>query len=164
MARGGSRPGAGRPPDTGSLREAARIEAGLTRALPKERRGEVPEWPLSRATQRELAVWAKIWTKPQAVIWEEQAMHDEVAVYVRTFVEAEQRNVPAARRTLLLQQQNSLMLTHASLLRAGYRISVLAPVPVPKHDEPAAEAEAAAAVRPSSRGRLRAVTDVGPGT
>ncbi len=158
MPRGGSRPGAGRPPDTGSLAEAIRLESGAIRTLPRERRGQAPAWPLSKATARELVVWRRLWKKPQAVVWEEQGSADEVAFYVRTYVEAEERDVAATRRTLLLQQQNSLMLTQASLLRAGYRISTSTPTSSPG-SAPAAPKRAAA---PSSRGRLRAVEDVGP--
>lgn len=160
MPRGGSRIGAGRPPEEGSLREAVRIEAGLIRTLPRERRGAAPKWPLSSPTPREREVWRELWRKPVAIVWEEQGSERQVGMYVRTSVEAEDRGATAALRSLLLRQENDLLLTHAALLRAGFRISSTAAA------APAATAgattEAKRKVLPTARGRLRAVEDVGP--
>lgn len=158
MGRGGARIGAGRPPSTTSLNEAVRLEAGAIRTLPKARPGAAPAWPLSKASAREMVVWRRLWKRPQAIVWDEQGSHDEVAMYVRTFVEAEQPDVAATRRTLLLQQMNSLMLTQASLLRAGYRISTNVAATSSASSAPSTKRRSV----PSSRGRLRAVEDVGP--
>lgn len=157
MPRGGSRSGAGRPPDTGSLAEAVRLESGAIRTLPRARSGAAPAWPLSKPSARERAVWSQLWKLPQAIVWEELRAERQVAFYVVTSVEAEERGAPAAKRTLLLQQENALLLSHASLLRAGFRISI--------NDRPTTSGSAAAPAKrtaaPSSRGRLRAVEDVG---
>lgn len=163
MPRGGARAGSGPAPDAGSLREAVRIESGLIRTLPRERKGGAPAWPLSKATPRELVVWRRLWKRPQAIVWEEQGSFDEVAMYVRSFVEAEERGIPAARRTLLLQQQNALLITHTALLAAGYRISTsAAPAAVASSSAMAPGTEAKRKVIPDPRRRLRAVEDVGP--
>jgi hypothetical protein len=160
MPRGGSRVGSGRTPEVGSLREAARLEGGLTRTLPRVRSGSAPAWPLSKPKPRELVVWRRQWKKPQAIVWEEQGLEDQVAFYVRTYVEGEDFGVAATRRTLLLQQENVLLLNPAALLKAGYRISTNAV------QSAAAKSATSAGPRrsavPSSRGRLRAVEDVGP--
>lgn len=121
MPRDGARIGAGRPPEEGSLREAVRIESGLIRTLPRARGGQAPAWPLSKATTREQQVWRSLWKKPQAIVWEEQGSERQVAMYVRT--SAETPGATAALRSLLLRQENDLLLTHAALLRAGFRIS-----------------------------------------
>jgi len=158
MPRGGSRPGAGRTPEPGSLAEAARLEGGLIKVLPRVRAGDTPTWPLARPSAREKTVWAELWKLPQARVWDEQFMHRQVAMYVRTSVEAEKVGVPAARRTLLLQQENVLLLNPAALLKAGYRIStddrVLAATGTEQAPPPPVGI-------PSARGRLRAVPNVG---
>ncbi len=158
MPRGGKRPGGGRAPDPGSLAEALRIEGGAIRTLPKTRSGVAPAWPLTKATAREMVVWRRLWKRPQAILWDEQGAADEVAMYVRTFCEAEEIGVTAARRTLLLQQQNALLITNTALISAGYRISVN---PTPSPTVAASTPAAAKRQVPSSRGRLRALPDVG---
>lgn len=159
MPRGGARTGAGRPPDPGSLAEAIRIESGAIRTLPRSRTGETPTWPLTRATNRERAVWKTMWTKPQAIVWEEQQSHRQVAMYVRTSVEAEEHGATASLRNLLLRQENDLLLSHNALLRAGFRISTN-PTAAPTIS--ASTPAAAKRQVPSARGRLRALPHVGP--
>lgn len=159
MPRGGARTGAGRPPDPGSLAETIRLESGAIRTLPKARTGAAPAWPLTRASARERTVWQQMWKRPQAIVWEEQMSHRQVAMHVRTSVEAEAFGATAALRGLLLRQENDLLLTHASLLKAGYRISVNpTPSPTVSAKTPAASKRQV----PSARGRLRALPDVGP--
>lgn len=158
MPRGGARAGSGPAPDPGSLAEALRIESGAIRTLPKERVGDVPSWPLSDASAREVVVWAEMWRRPQAIVWEEQSSHRQVAMHVRTSVEAEEPGATAAIRGLLLRQENDLLLSHAALLRAGFRISVN---PAPSAKAAASSRQAARRSVPSARGRLRAVEDVG---
>lgn len=159
MPRGGARTGAGRPPDPTSLAEALRIESGAIRTLPKVRPGAAPAWPLSKATARERTVWNQMWKRPQAIVWEEQMSHRQVAMHVRTSVEAEEPGATAALRGLLLRQENDLLLSHAALLRAGFRISVN---PVPTPTVSASTPAAAKRQVPSARGRLRALPNVGP--
>lgn len=158
MPRGGARTGAGRPPDPSSLAEALRIESGAIRTLPKERAGDVPPWPLSAASEREATVWAEMWRRPQAIVWEEQSSQRQVAMHVRTSVEAEEPGATAAIRGLLLRQENDLLLSHAALLRAGFRVSVN---PAPSAKITASSPQVARRLVPSARGRLRAVEDVG---
>ena len=159
MPRGGARTGAGRPPDPSSLAESLRIESGTIRTLPKQRSGSAPAWPLSKASARESTVWKQMWKRPQAIVWEEQGSERQVAMYVRTSVEAEVPGATAALRGLLLRQENDLLLSHAALLRAGFRISVN---PSPAQTVSSSKPQAARRAVPSARGRLRAVEDVGP--
>lgn len=159
MPKGGHRLGAGRPPDPSSLNEQIRLEKGAIRTLPKECTDPPPKWPLSRPTLREIAVWKVVWAKPQAIVWAEQSSEYQVAIYVRTLVEAEKRGATAAIRNLLLRQENDLMLTQASLLRAGMRISTN---PTTTTTVSASTPAVARRSVPSARGRLRAVEDVEP--
>jgi hypothetical protein len=113
---------------------------------------------LSKATTRETTVWRQMWKKPQAIVWEEQSSHRQVAMYVRTSVEAEEAGASASLRSLLLRQENALLLNHQALLSAGFRITTQqASAPTVSSSKPAAAGRQV----PSSRGRLRAVEDVG---
>lgn len=149
-------------PDPRSLREARREREGTVRTLPQKREGEVPKWPLSRATARELAVWREVWELPQAVVWEESRSFRQVGMYVRTSVEAEGRGTTAAVRSLLLRQESALLLAESALLKAGYRISARAAGPVPQGGASASPARPVVDLRdkwrqqiPDSRARLR---------
>lgn len=161
MPRGGARSGSGPAPDPNSLRTAVQLERGAIRTLPRVRTGGAPAFPLPKPTARERAVWVRLWKRPEAIVWAEEGRELEVGFYVRAFVEAEEPGAVAAKRNGVLQLQNSLLLTHDALAKAGYRISTGATASA------AATGTAGAAPRsavPSSRGRLRAVEDVGPGS
>lgn len=57
------------------------------RQLPSAgRAGDPPAWPLSEPTAEELKLWSKLWTLPQATMWEHVRCEDTVALYVRVFV------------------------------------------------------------------------------
>jgi hypothetical protein len=116
---GGARNRSGPPPDPGSLRSAGREWLTLPA---KGREGPAPEWPLTRATVRELALWAQLWRKPQAILWQENGQEIEVAMHVRHLVLSEGRKAPTAARSLLRQQMDSLLLTLPALRAAGVRV------------------------------------------
>lgn len=105
-----------------------------------------------------MVVWRQVWKRPQSVVWEEQGSHRQVAMYVRTSVEAEETGASASLRSLLLRQENALLLNHQALLSAGFRVSTQqAAAPAVSSSKPAAARRQVS----SSRGRLRAVEDVG---
>ena len=59
------------------------------RQLPYEGRiGEPPSWPLDTPSSMELTQWQKLWTLPQATVWEQMRCEDTVALYVRAYCEA----------------------------------------------------------------------------
>ena len=112
MPSGGARARTGRIPDPEALRRDRSSDAATWRHLPAAgRQGDVPTWPLARATRRELAVWAAEWRRPQAVVWEENGQQTEVAMFVRSLVTAEKSGATVAARTLVRQQMDSLGLT-----------------------------------------------------
>lgn len=159
MPRGGARAGSGPAKDPNSLRSMKLAEKGGLKLLPAEHSGIAPEWPLSYTSTRQQELWVVYWAKPQARIWSEQRMEHELAIHVQTMVEAEAPNAPAAIRSLLLQQMNSLLLTQPALLKAGYRVATSDDA----NDLRATgtSSRAPAVPRQSSRARLRAVPDVG---
>lgn len=137
MATGGYRAGAGRPLDPNALRrERPSDQAGWTN-LPERRKGKAPEFPLVDPLPRELKVWEDHWSLPQAVEWERQNLEYEVALFVRTFCEAEQPGAAANLRTLVKQQQEVLGLSLAGLHRMRWKVGGEIPTEAPKTSQPA---------------------------
>lgn len=121
---------AGRKPDP----QAA--DAGSWTVLPAAgREGDAPDWPLSKATARELKLWRDEWRRPQAVQWEANSQQIEVALYVRTLVAAERRTAPAAIRNLVKQQMEYLGISQPGMLRLRWLIGPAESVP-PMTDQP----------------------------
>lgn len=151
MARGGARNRSGPAPDPNSGRSERR-GFKLT-ALPSEGyRGEAPDFPLPGATDRELEVWASLWTTPQACAWSMQSWRwMNVADLVRLQVRGEAHDAPVNIATVVRQIRADLGLTPAGLKENGWAIAA---------DEVAAKASEkadAAPVRKSSRDRLSVV-------
>lgn len=152
MSSGGARLRSGPPADPNALRRD-RPSDGEWLVLPAEgRRGPLPEFPLPSASDRELDVWAGLWRKPQAVLWERNGQDLEVALHVRTFVEAEQPEAGAALRNLVRQQLSELLLSIPAMNAARIRFG-----DVLEGDQ----AEVVVLARPSARERLRALNDAG---
>lgn len=130
-------------------------ESGQWLILPAEgRNGPVPEWPLDGQTEREVTLWAQMWGKPQALLWERNGQEFEVATFVRRFAEAEQPGSPIASGTLVRQLMDSLLLTIPAMRTARVQIAA------------SPEQETAAAAEPkrkrsSSKARLTVVRDDG---
>lgn len=122
MPKGGARTNSGPPPDPNALRRDRKGDAGWT-TLPIRRDEPAPEWPLDGQTEREAALWEKLWAKPQATIWERNGSDVEVALHVRTLVEAEKPDATTAVRTLVQQQMNALLITDPALRSARYRVA-----------------------------------------
>ncbi len=98
--------------------------------------GETPDWPLDGASPRELVLWGRYWQMPQAVVWEWNRQFDEVALFVRVFVEAEAAGASVSARTLVKQLQDVLGLSLGGMLRYRWHIGVEPPAPIPPADRP----------------------------
>lgn len=123
MPSGGTRAGAGRPPDPNALRRDRKDDATWL-VLPSEPRTvPAPAWPLAVCTDRDREVWDSLWRKPIAAVWARDQQFEQVAMYVRTFVEAEAVDASPARRTLLRQLAGELLLTIPAMLSARVRIA-----------------------------------------
>lgn len=68
-------------------------------------------------------MWASLWAKPQAIVWAENGQDAEVALYVRRFVEAQERDTATNLSTLVRQMADSLALTIPGLRSARLRIT-----------------------------------------
>ncbi len=114
--------------------------------------GPPPDWPLTEASDRELALWTKLWAKPQATRWEVLGQDLEVALYVRRFVAAEKPGAAATTAVVVRQLGEALGLTIPGLLRNRWQIgsqqSAPAPVaPVPTGTDGGAQAGGSAKTR-----------------
>ncbi len=147
MAKGGHAR-SGPAPDPDALRRDR--DGGSWVTLPAEgRQGVVPEWPLSRSTKREREMWELEWRRPQAVMWERNGQELEVALYVRSFIEASERGATTNLRTTVLRQQEALGLSLPGLARNRWRIA---------SDSPAVAEESPRLAARSARERFKVVT------
>lgn len=126
MARGGARNRSGPAADPDSGRSDRR-GFKLT-ALPAEGyHGDIPEFPLPEASERELAVWESAWRTPQACAW---SMPSEawrvrtVALWVRTTVRCEDPDAPASLMAQLHRFADQIGMTTAGLAEMGWKVAV----------------------------------------
>lgn len=123
MAKGTST-NSGPAPDPNALRRDRKSDQAGWVDLPSEgRKGRTPAWPLSEASKREIELWRREWRRPQAVMWERNEQELEVALYIRSLVDAESPKATVASRTLVRQQQEALGLSLPGLHRNRWRIS-----------------------------------------
>lgn len=102
--------------------------------LPPRREGPVPEWPFDGMTERQKALWDRLWAMPQAVMWERNQQAIEVAIHVDTLIDVQYGvllagkdektylDSPAPHRALALRQMKELGLTSGDLMRLRWRI------------------------------------------
>ena len=135
MSRGGARNRSGPQPTEGS-RTSDRKGYVLTALPPTGFDGSAPDFSLPLASDRELAMWAQVWTTPQACAWSlEPWRHHVIAMYVRTFVLAENADEPnAALLGQIHRFGDQIGLTPAGLKENGWKIAEPAKV----DDQPAA--------------------------
>lgn len=149
MSSGGARGNAGRVADPAALRrDRAGDSATWTVLAPFD--GGAPEWPLAESEllgHREMAIWNRLWKKPQASEWLRLGLEDEVALYCRYLAEAELPGAKAAVRTLVKQHQELLGLSTAGLTRLRWTMPA----------GESSEAPRSASERRSSRTRLKVV-------
>jgi hypothetical protein len=142
----------GPPPDPNALRRER--DKGEWTLLPAAGRpGDPPVWPLRGFSDRESELWADLWRKPQALMWERYGQEIEVALYVRNLAQVEQPKAPINLGTLVRQQSDSLGMTTPGLRANRWRIVAAVPaesVPPPAKTEPK---------RTSSRSRLKVVRE-----
>lgn len=104
----------GPPPDPNALRRE-RDKHEWQRLPAAGRTTPAPDWPLTKATARELVIWAEEWKRPQAVAWEEYGLVRQVALYVRNLREAEAPGASVGARTLVARHEDALGLSVAGL-------------------------------------------------
>lgn len=155
MARGGARNRSGPQPDENSERSEIR-KYTLTALPPEGFSGKVPVFPLSparvmmdteagqildrnatqRRRRREAALWARVWSYPQACAWSMEPWRwHSVAMWVRTAVLCESEDATAADKNSLHRFADQIGLTPAGLRENGWKIAD-PPVPLAVADAP----------------------------
>jgi hypothetical protein len=121
---GGARPNSGPAGDPNALRRN-RDSADWTILPAAGRLDPAPEWPddVPAPSKEELVRWRTLWALPQAKIWEADHIFDQVALYVRVWVEAMQPGGASTTRVLAKQLQNELLLSAQSLASAKYVVA-----------------------------------------
>lgn len=135
MPSGGARARSGPAPDPNALRrDRADDKAWLT--LPSEGfKGKVPEYPLPKipvynvyyvekqriqeldeaATESrwdaEAELWAELWLKPQAHMWDALGLKYQVAAYVRAYIESTGPDSNSGLKTAVLRMEAELGLS-----------------------------------------------------
>ncbi|MEV6450929.1 hypothetical protein AB0M75_06440 [Streptomyces anulatus] len=128
--------------------------------LPAEGRpGRPPWWPLTEQTHRERELWDELWSRPQAVMWEQLGQVLEVALFVRTLAETEQPDSKVEARKLARQYMESLGLTVQGMLRNRWKIVTAVDADADEDDDEALDPP----VRRSARDRMKVVPFRGPG-
>jgi len=149
MASGGARNRSGPMADPNSGRSDAR---GFTlTALPATYDGEIPEFPLSNASVREVELWQQKWSGPHGAAWSQPSetwRHHTVALWVRTAVRCEDPDVPASLLGQLHRFADQSGLTTAGLAEMGWAVAV---------DALAAKRSPEPAKAKSSRDRMKVV-------
>lgn len=157
MPSGGSRAGAGRPPDPESLRQASAVEAnhfnGEWIELPAAgRRGRAPAWPLPTSTNAaERKLWNRLWKSPQAIMWDQLGQEMQVALYVRRAIEAEERGASSSLTTVVLRLADNLGISVLGMRQLRWKVVDRAAAP--KDSAPARKQTA----KTSSKQRLTVV-------
>ena len=122
MPKGGARVRSGPPRNRDSIRYGRGGDTGWIPLPASGREGEVPRWPLGKATKFEKEAWEREWRRPQAVQWERLGWEIQVSLYVRTLRAAAAPNASAATTTNLLRQMDTLGLTDGGMARNRWYI------------------------------------------
>lgn len=120
--------------------------AGFTvTALPNEGyRGEVPELQLflARTNARQRAIWAELWTTPQACAWStERWRWPMVADLAKWMARSDAADAPAAVATTVRQLRDDLGLTTAGLRANGWAIAAPQIAPDDVQDDEVADGD-----------------------
>lgn len=112
--------------------------------------GPVPEFPLPEPSDRELEMWAKVWTYPQAYAWALEPWRiDTVAMWCRQKVICENPKASSVRAAGVHRWADQCGLTTAGLREMGWNIT----------REPVKDAEQVKQAAEKQIRRLRAVNE-----
>lgn len=148
MASGGARARSGPPADPNALRRDRKDDKGWE-TLPAEGfQGDAPSWPFEPLNQAEIDLWARLWRKPQAFMWDQLQLEFEVAAYVRAFLESVEPEASAGLKTAVLRMSAELGLSTVGMGQLRWKIAV---------DEVTERRESVAPGRKSARDRMKAL-------
>ena len=120
MASGGRRARSGPAPDP--LSRTSLVNGREFTVLPLEHDVVAPEFPLDDASGFESRVWAGLWLKPQAVMWDRLGLSMQVAAYVRALAESVLPEASAGLKTAVLRMEAELGISTSGMLQNGWVI------------------------------------------
>lgn len=124
MPSGGARARSGPAPDPNALRRDRKDDKAWV-TLPAEGfQGDVPEFPLEGFTPSEWSLWKRLWSKPQAFMWDQLQLEFEVAAYVRAFLESVEPEASAGLKTAVLRMSAELGLSTVGMNALRWKFSV----------------------------------------
>lgn len=124
MPRGGARARSGPAADPNALRRQDHSDSKGWVVLPVGGRvGVVPDFPLSNGLVSELELWAELWIKPQAVMWEKLGLKFQVAAYVRAFLESVEPEASAGIKTAVIRMEGELGISLPGMAALRWRLS-----------------------------------------
>lgn len=86
----------------------------------KERVKEFDREATDAARDAELALWADLWVKPQAVMWERLGLVYQVAAYVRAYIESTGPDSNSGLKTAALRMEAELGISTSGMLQNGW--------------------------------------------
>lgn len=144
MASGGRRARSGPAPDP--LSRTSLVNGREFTVLPLEHEVEAPEFPLEpiphydiyfedkkrvkefdqdatdAARDAELQLWADLWERPQAVMWQKLGLRYQVAAYVRAYIESTGPDSNAGLKTAAIRMEAELGISTSGMLQNGWVI------------------------------------------
>lgn len=157
MASGGRRARSGPAPDP--LSRTSLVNGREFTILPLVHEIAAPEFPLAEKSifgmfsagemkakavdrdatdasrEAELKLWADLWKKPQAVMWDRLGLVYQVAAYVRAYVESTGPDSNSGLKTAAIRMEAELGISTSGMLQNGWVIEI--PSSAPAHSGPA---------------------------
>lgn len=150
MPSGGARARSGPSADPNALRRDRKDDAAWV-TLPSEGfQGEIPAWPFGLTQDDEPSLWVELWRKPQAIMWDKLGLQNQVAAYVRAFLESVEPKASAGLKTAVLRMEAEIGLSLPGMGSLRWKFS---------EDELAAHRDAVQPAATSARARLAALAD-----
>ena len=122
MASGGARARSGPAPDPNALARDRKTDRAWTNLPAEGRTGPTPAWPLAKNKKHE-TMWARLWRKPQAIMWEQMDLGDQLAAYVLAYNESVTPQASAGLKTAVLRMEDNLGISPAGMAAQRWKIA-----------------------------------------
>ena len=80
-------------------------------------------------------MWERLWRKPQAAMWSRLGLADQVAAYVRAYMESTGPDSNSGLKTAAIRMEAELGISTSGMLQNGWVIEI--PSSAPAHSGPA---------------------------
>ncbi|MEB4613989.1 hypothetical protein OOT08_05000 [Leucobacter sp. M11] len=81
---------------------------------------ELDEGETAAVHDAELAMWERLWAKPQAMMWARLGLEDQVAAYVRAYMESTGQNSNSGLKTAAIRMEAELGISTSGMLQNGW--------------------------------------------